>query len=338
MPDSLRQPLALGLIALGIVWFLNSVGVLSSAVLAVLITYWPILLIGAGLDVLFRQGRPIPVPFTALALIGLVLYAFIGAPGSGGRIVEERLREALGNAERAEVDLELSSATVTLGATSEMDTLIETDIRDTAKVDLKVRGNAKKRIELERQRGRSYNSPNFNRHWTIGLNPTIPLDLEVEGGSGAADLDLRDLQLSKAEFELNSGALTLRLPNAPERYEVDLKGGSGSVSVTAPDGADFELKANLGSGASTFVLAEAEYGDLELESGSGSVTIDVPDNANVKLEVDDDASGALTLPAWLIQLEGDKGEGVWQTEGFDPGAGQIVIRVDDRGSGSITVK
>ena len=58
----------------------------------------------------------------------------------------------------------------------------------------------------------------------------------------------------------------------------------------------------------------------------------------VKLEVDDDASGALTLPDWLIQLEGDRGEGVWQTEGFDPGAGQIVIKFEDRGSGSVTVK
>ena len=280
MPDSLRQPLALGLIALGVMWFLNSAGVLSSAVLAVLLNYWPALLIGAGLDVLFRQGRPIPVPFTALALIGLVLYAFIGAPGSGGRVVEERLREALGNAERAEVELDLSSATVTLGATSDEGTLIETDIRDTAKVDLKVRGNETKRVELERRRDRAYNRPQFNRHWNIRLNPTIPLSLDVEGRSGAADLDLRDLQLRDAEFDLNSGALTLRLPDARERYEVDLKGGSGSVSVSAPDGADFELKANLGSGAATFVLGEADYAELELDSGSGSVTIDVPDNAN----------------------------------------------------------
>lgn len=331
-----RQLLALGLIALGGLWFLVSIGALSGTLLSVLVRFWPVLLIGVGLDMLSRQ-RVFNLPYTVLAVIGLALYALIGAPGPGGRVVQETLRESLNGAQRAEVNLDLSSATVTLGAAAP-DTLIEADIRDTGRTKLEVRGGETKRVDLEHRRNRAWNRADFNRHWTISLSPQIPIDLDVEGASGAVDLDLRDLRVTEAELDLYSGATTLRLPGRREPTKVSLEGGSGSVSVDAPDGANLQLQAELGSGASTFILGEVDYAELALDSGSGSVTIDVPENANVKLEVDDDASGSLNLPAWLAPESGDGDEGVWQTEGFDPSEGQILIRFEDRGSGSITLK
>ena len=172
----------------------------------------------------------------------------------------------------------------------------------------------------------------------LELTPEIPLALDVDGGSGEVDLNLAGLSLSELELDLGSGRADIVLPQTSEGYEVALDGGSGPVQVSVEDEADVTLEADLGSGPSTFVMGEVAYAELELDTGSGDVTFNVPDEANVRLVLEDDDAENLALPGWLEQISSDDDEQVWQTQGFDPAAGQIIIRLDDVGSGRLTVE
>ena len=324
-----RQVVALILIGVGALWLLNSLGAVNSAFITALVRYWPLLLIGAGLDMLLRERRIARVPYAVVALLLIVVASlFVRSNNPGGA---QQLVEPLGNAQQAEVELNLGDAPTFLTALQNSDNLLEADTENRREVHLEVRGDREKRVRLE-QRGRFGGSAELQ----LELTPEIPVELTVDTGSGRTDLDLSDIRLRGLELDLGSGGVNVVLPQTGEGYEVALDGGSGPVQMTVADGADVTLDVDLGSGPGTFVIGEVAYAGLELDTGSGDVTFDVPDNANVRLVLEDDAEN-LVLPGWLEQISSED-EQVWQTQGFDPAAGQIIIRLDDAGSGTLTVE
>ncbi len=326
-----RTALAVVLVGIGLLWLLGALGLVSTRVLSALLTYWPLLLIGAGLDLLLGQRRVLGLPFTLLALVAIAVLALI--PGRGiGR--EQRFSEAVGIAQEAEVRLELSNAETTLGALEASDILIEATARGGGNVRFEVAGGERKRVFLG---GRSGIGFGRGGRWDIGLNPALPLDLEIDGGSGRAELDLSGLELRTLTLETGSGGSRVTLPVHEPRTEVRLATGSGRTELSAPAGADLSVRAETGSGPTSFRVEPEGYLTLQLASGSGSVEIDLPEDANIRLEVLDDGSGRLNLPESLLRVSGEGEEGVWQTEGFAAGAGQVIITVQDSGSGSIRI-
>ena len=327
-----RQVIALILIGVGALWLLNVLGAVNSAFITALVRYWPVLLIGVGLDMLLRERRIARVPYAVVALLLIVVASFFVRPD--GVRGAQQLVEPLGNAQQAEVELDLGSVPTFLTALANDNTLLEADTENRREVQLEVRGDREKRVRLEDRQRRASRDATLQ----LGLTSAIPLTLNVDADSGRVDLNLDDINVIGLELDLGSGGADVVLPQTGEGYEVDLDSGSGPVQVTFEDGADVTLDADLGSGPSTFVLGEVAYAELELDTGSGSVTFDVPDNANVRLVLEDDNAGNLSLPGWLEQISGDEDEQVWQTQGFDPAAGQIIIRLDDLGSGRLTVE
>ena len=327
-----RQVIALILIGVGVLWLLNVLGAVNSAFITALVRYWPVLLIGVGLDMLLRERRIARVPYAVVALLLIVVASFFVRPDRVRGA--QPLVEPLGNAQRAEVELDLGSVPTFLTALGDDDTLLEADTTNRREVRLEVRGDREKRVRLEDRSRRSSRDATLQ----LRLTPEIPLALNIDAGSGSVDLNLDDIRLSGLGLDLGSGGADVVLPQTGEGYEVDLDGGSGPVQIIFEDGADVTLDADLGSGPSTFVMGEVAYAELELDTGSGNVTFDVPDDANVRLVLEDDDDGNLSLLGWLEPVSGDEDEQVWQTQGFDPAAGQIIIRLDDLGSGGLTVE
>ena len=327
-----RQVIALILIGVGAVWLLNALGAVNNAFITALVRYWPVLLIGVGLDLLLRERRIARVPYAVLALLFIVVASLFVRP-PGGATETGKLVEPLGDTEQVELELDLGSVPTFLSALQGGNNLLEADSGDRRELDLEVRGDREKRIRLEHRSRRS----NRDATLQLGLTPEIPLALSVDAGSGRVDLNLDGIKVSGLELDLGSGGAEVALPQTGEGYEVELDGGSGPVEVRVEDGADVTLEADLGSGPGTFTLGEVAYAELELETSSGPVTLDVPDNANVRLVLDDDDAN-LELPGWLESVGGDEDEQIWQTQGFDPAAGQIIIRLDDTGSGPVRIE
>jgi len=85
MPRNFSRPIfwPLVLIALGVLWLLSSFNVIAELNFWVLLPFWPVLLIAAGLDLIVRQRWPMASNLIALVTVALAVAAVVWAPQLG---------------------------------------------------------------------------------------------------------------------------------------------------------------------------------------------------------------------------------------------------------------
>jgi len=328
---SLFWPLIL--IGVGLVWLLSNLGILQPASIGVLFRLWPLILIVVGLDLLFGRRSPMMGTVIGVGAVILIIILMLVGPSLGwmqsAEVKEASYSEPLAGAESAQVNLDLSVAEATVRPLSDSNNLFEANLRYVGDVIYNVSGEGEKTITL-RQSDQPNNGFNFwdwnfwdsdnNLRWDIGLNPDVPINLDVSSGVSSSTLDLKDLQLTGLHVNTGVGSVNLTLPNMPDSYDVNISGGTGSTDITVDEGA-----------AVTF----------EISGGVGSVTVDVPDDAAVRVDASTGVGG-IDVPSNFQRISGDEDnfvgdEGVWETEGFADADRQIVIRYEG-GVGSFEVK
>ena len=155
--------------------------------------------------------------------------------------------------------------------------------------------------------------------WEIGLNPNIPLDLDINSGVGEVSLDLADLTLTAVTIDSSVGEVDLILPAMDASYRVSVNGSVGDFSISVEEGAAV---------------------DLILKAGVGNFTVNVPRDAAVRVDAQTGV-GDIRVPPHFDQIRGDDravGEqGTWETPNFDGAARRITIEFDG-GVGGLTVR
>lgn len=373
------------LIGAGVLWLLSNFGIITSENWSVLVRLWPVLLIAAGLDLLVGRFSAVLGSLIGLATVALVVVlviigpslgwaadtSFFGVPITLGdvEIQSETFVEPVGAAESAEVLLDLSFEQSTIDALAAgSDSLIEAELDYVGEVDFLVSGDRNKSVTLRQQFNQVgiFPPPGLNTRdmqWDIALSQDVPMDLTVDVGSGAAALDLRDMELTSLTLDGGSGSMEAQLPAAGAAYATDLDVSSGRVNATLANGADTTMRVNGGSGSFNFQVGSSSdldmdadissgsfeiflnddvAGELVFDGGSGSLQINVPSGAAVQVDVRDGGSGSVNLPN-SFDLVDDGGDddsdtGVWQTSGFDSAERQIRIVVEDLSSGSMTIR
>ncbi len=333
--------LGIGLVALGLIWFLVGNGALAGSWVGRAFALWPLLLMGLGLDLLGREEVPrvvFDLPYTAVAAAAMVVLGLL-YPGSAGTTASDvrSLRLARNGAERLVVRIAPGAANLDLTGRRGGDPAVTGDLRG-SRVRLVERGRALRTIELAQ--GRS--ALRTDALWSLEVSEALPLDLRIDGGSGSRRLDLERLSLTRLRVHGGSGPTDVALPaSSGDRLPAAFDLGSGTTEVRLPSSASVDLDLATGSGS---MRVHAEPGadlDLRLDAGSGAVDLDLPDDAPVRLVVDDDGSGPLTLPSWLLRVDGDpdRERGAWQSAAWEDGADRAIrIRIDDAGSGSIRIR
>lgn len=312
------------LIGAGVILLLRNLGYLPDFNWSVLLRLWPLVLVIIGLDLLFGYKAPWVGGLIGLLTVAAAVAFLYYSPALGINppegIKTEVVSSPLENTERAEYYLDTSYPPVTINALTEPTELMKATIIHRGEVNFDVKGDATKTVRLSEtnppESWVSFDLGLGGQKWDVGLNPTIPSVINLNGGSGAIDLDLEDMTLQALRADLGSGASTIKLPSSKEAYEVEIDSGSGSVNLTLP--------------------AETNV-EVVLKSGSGAVTVVLPRTAGVKIEVFDDGSGSLQIPAGFTVISGgtDADTGTWQSANFDTAAQTIIIQVRDRGSGSL---
>jgi hypothetical protein len=312
------------LIGVGVIWLLGNLGVISTLNFGGLFRLWPLILIAIGLDILIGRLNPILSALIGIGTVAIFVVLLILSPslnlGGEAELKSDIFTARIGEATSATVSLDFSSAPVNLTALEDSNNLIEADLTYYGNIEFDVDGERTKRISLQR----TLNSPGLTSQfdqnqekWEIGLAPNIPLDLNVDVGSGVVDLDLTALEI----------------------LDLKIDGSSGKAEVTMPAGGKYDAKIDIGSGSFDVTFSDEVEAELEIDGGSGSMTVNVPDDAAVRVKVLDSGSGNVRLPSGFdLIIRGDDDMGTWETAGFENSPLQIVIVVNDLGSGSITVR
>ena len=297
------------LIGAGVLLLMSNLGYISLPAWSVLWRLWPLTLVAIGIDIIFGRSRfgSLISGVLILALIaGAVALAFF-APNipfldklsqpEGWHT--EHIEYSLGDIEAATVTIDWTSVPGSLEALVDSPYLISGDITYQGELDFNVnerRGNAD--VMVDSHYNGTWFSPSFGSSpdgkWDIGLSPNIPLDLNLDAGSGSCNFDLSGLELSDLYLDSGSGSVTLALPSGSS-FDAFIDSGSGSVKISIPDDVGVRVEIDSGSGSfrpnGRFVFVSGERDDdgvwetenfstaeytitLEIDQGSGSITLD----------------------------------------------------------------
>lgn len=313
------------LIAIGVMWLLANVGLVPMASITTLVQLWPLVLGAIALDLLFGRKSPAIGALIGVVLVLIIMGVALLAPvfrlGSTSlKPILELLQEPVDNATRAEINLSLSLGDTYIYALDETDLLFKGHVVRVGELNYVVEGTERKVISLREEIGAlalDLLGATLDDHpeiyWELGLNPDLPLDIDIYGGVGAIQLDLSALNLTGFSMEGTIGPVQLYLPAAPAPYTARIAGGAGSVDVMIADGAAV---------------------NLDVSGGMGNVMIDIPEASAVQLN-GTAGLGNISVLETLLPV-GDEGD-VWETPGFAEADQQIVINFSG-GVGNLIVE
>jgi hypothetical protein len=303
------------LIGVGILWLLANLEIIPGVNWRILLRFWPLLLIAVGLDVIFARRTPLLGAILGLGTIGLAILLLFLAPILGlttsTEVITEKFSEPIGAAKSAEIAIDLSVGRVDLYPLSDSTQLIEAEIAHIGEIIFKAQGQENKSVELKQRSGLDINFtdwPEEELRWDIGLNPQVPLYIELQGGVGEVDMDLSNLQLRSLDVSVDVGGLDLILPAMDEMYDATIRSDVGQVKITILEGAEVKL---------------------DLVGDVGGFVIYLPDGAAVRLDAETDV-GNIQLPANFRKVSGDSDDfigesGIWETENYDSADRRIII-------------
>lgn len=333
------------LIGVGVLLLMQNLGLVGELNWLLLARLWPVLLIAAGIDVLLRDAPWVGSVMGAVLAVGVIAFIYsapalnLGFTTTLPDLQQERFVEALDGAESAAVKLNIDRGQVNVFALGDSANLIEVDALHRDSASLSSNGGRTPSVEF-RMESINLAFPMFffggdENEVEIGLNAGLPIALEVDHGSGNAEMDLSALDILELEVDNGSGRIDVMLPAA--LTAINLSSGSGSLSVTGASGSELDLKAGVGSGRIAVQLGADTAGSLDLEAGSGSITVTLPEGVGVQLS-GSTGSGNVRVPDAFVKISGDDpNEGTWQTPGFEDAAVQLFIRFHI-GSGTLRIE
>lgn len=82
--------------------------------------------------------------------------------------------------------------------------------------------------------------------WKIGLNPDIPVTLDVKTGASEAELNLTDLKVSELRLSTGASATRITMPARAGFTRAQIESGAASVELRLPDGVAGRIRVKSG--------------------------------------------------------------------------------------------
>ena len=240
---------------------LQNLGYISGISWGSIWRFWPLLLIALGIDTLFSRRSAVGSTLSALlilALLGGAVYLLMNAasfPWMSQFVQEtgwqsERVSHPLSGVERANVTIDWASVPLRLEALDDSPDLIEGTVVYRGRLNFDTVEGRRTSVKLSTDSMGAGWAPldldGEERRWVLGLSPSVPLDVDLEGGSGSAELDLRGLELQELGLDVASGSVDMYVPSGT--YEIWIEGGSGALDLWLPQEAGVQLVVDGGSG------------------------------------------------------------------------------------------
>ena len=226
--------------------------------------FWPLLLVLLGLDVLIGRRSTAGAVFSTLLI--LILIGGIVAIGwfaedipflhgllQPAELRTERVTFPLEGLDSASIFIDWTSMPFEVAALGESVNLIEGTVthRGELSFDARVHGS-QARVRFDTgdagfEWWREAVGGEVRPRCHVGLSPEIPMQIELDCGSGPGELDLSRLQIDELTLDCGSGPIDLELPSASSP-NVTIDGGSGPLDITLPEGVGARVVLDSGSG------------------------------------------------------------------------------------------
>jgi hypothetical protein len=273
------------LIFVGILFLLNNFGLVSWDIWFQLLRLWPILLVGAGLDLLIGRKSmlgSLVVAVIIVALLGGGLWLIASRPTTGAMVKE--VSQSLEGATLADVEIGFGVGTLRIEALPESGELVEgtLDLSDGEKVDqdFYVKDDtAHWTLKSEGSFSFGFSGDwHQDRTWDLKLNRDVPMELSVRTGVGVSTLDLKRFNLTDLDISHGVGKTTVVLPDQGQ-LKADVSGGVGEVIIEIPEDMAARLRISTGLGGKqvpgNYRRTDDEYVSPGYDSAENRVQLNV---------------------------------------------------------------
>ena len=247
------------LIVLGFLLLFSNLGYIQFNFWTFIETWWPLLLIVFGLDILIGSLRARNVKPRTLAL-------------------------DLGPAPQAEVSINFGAGDLTIGKAAPgkiVDGAFEGEVRYEVKPDGRVW------LKLEPLNWWGWNPRGYR--WNVGLTDAVPLKLTLDGGAANTNADLTELKVTDLGVKTGASSTVIRLPRAAGMTTVRVNAGAASVKLIVPEGVAARVRGSMTLGSNVidrqrFLPSGGDYVspdyatapnkiDIQFEGGVGSLAV-----------------------------------------------------------------
>jgi hypothetical protein len=254
------------LVLAGILLLLQNLGIITGNIWGII---WPLILIFFGVQFLFS------------------------VTGRGGHMESQKLALPVSGVSQAAVQFNHGAGYLRVDSSVEPGMLLSGTFEGGVECS-QVNQGLTNRIDLRPGRQYFWDFPwSFGYHhgfsWTVGLNPDIPLMLEIKTGASETQLDLTHLKVTDLRMETGASSTTVRMPEAAGFTQAHVQSGVASVDIRIPAqvAARIEVKSGLAgisvdsrrfiqSGSlyeSPDYASAANKVNLFVETGVGSVNV-----------------------------------------------------------------
>jgi hypothetical protein len=232
-------------IAIGVVFLMSNLGYLNLGVWEIIIRLWPLLLIGAGLDVIIGKRSQLASLAGGVVMVGLLMAALwyigvrAGGPASGAAVSTFAFERQ--TAERASLRVDVPAGSLRLRAAPGSQPLLEGNLPVDwgAYSELSADGKTAV-IRVTAPRLTTWGGGDrFNSDLRIARE--MPLDLQISLAAGEVKVDLTNLDIEDLRTNAAVGRTQVRLIENG-RYQARLELVIGDVVVQVPEGLAVQIR------------------------------------------------------------------------------------------------
>lgn len=278
------------LIGVGAILLLANLGVISGNPWQIIWQLWPLALIAIGLDILLGHRSAIGSivgGLIGLAVVGIVLWVLIAKPALpglnfSGNLQAQHIQAPLNNTQTAKVSINFATGTNDLKALLDSPNLLEGDLSFYGSIDFTPSTDGSTANIHLSESGGTFGIPfmsDSGEHWSIGLNPKVAYDLDLNMGVGTSTIDLSKLTVTNGKLDVGVGQVEVRLPSTG-KFNFKIDGGVGTLKIRLPGriGLHVDLDSGLGSfkaGSRLRSIGDSVYETEGFATASDQITLKI---------------------------------------------------------------
>lgn len=321
--DQRKRPSLFGpivLIAIGLFFLFNQLNLLTDLHWGDVLRLWPLFLVFLGLNILVEQApRPLGTLLSGfVALLAVAVFGYtllVGLPGTIGRDSHwkdwqsEDISFSANGVTSAVMNLQIGPPGANLYALEDSRDLLAGTVtyQNNLQFDTQNKGGQATVTLIPRDmetwvwKPEQWDNLGDEQRWNLGLNPNVPMSLDLTAAAGVSHLDLRGLMLQDLALEVAASEVTVFLP-----------------------GGDYDVHMATNAAATTMILPADGQHTIELQVNAGSVTLTLPPGMEAQVKVDQ-ALGGFDDQNSALQRIGTSN--IWQTAGYKNSPNRITLNI-----------
>jgi hypothetical protein len=226
-------------IGIGTLLLLNTMGQLRWSVWLGALSYWPVLLVGLGLRILFDRSRvPAGVLLSPLLIIGTLAWVAVTGPTGPVGEVTPLGAERTEGATRWILDGNFAMATLDIrSGPLGGGRLVEGEAISTRDPRLRVSDRTDSTRVWVRREDHDWEImlPSRREHWDLEVADDLPLALDFDMAFTGGEVDLSSTLVQEAKIDGAFNVVTLRLGKPDKRRYVYLEGAFNRYEIVVPE-------------------------------------------------------------------------------------------------------